>query len=205
MSIKFQDANIVLLAETQHNLAILNVEWLKANNLITETPIHNVNTPGVFIFGSENYRIVGNEERIQIITIKELEENLQTIANVIKEYVLAAGNLLYLALGLNFNFNIEKNNNENLPQINLQIGNNKIFEELSSNSEIEYGGIVRSENEDYTLKIVIEPKRENMLNYSFNYHFVLIAVSKEEIADRITLFYDLFLSAKELVIATLSK
>ena len=77
--------NIILLSSVQHIVGIVNIEWLKEKNLITEQPIQTFNIPGISILTFNSYNIIVNDERLQIATNKEKLEYLKTITKVVKE------------------------------------------------------------------------------------------------------------------------
>lgn len=181
MVLNFTDANIVLLSSVQHIVGLISAQWLKDNNLIKEQSIQTFNMPGVSIFNSESYRILANDERIQVATVKEGGKYLSVISKVIKEYVRASGSLPFKAIGFNFNFNLRENKDEVLPTIAIKMENINSIEEFLPDFDINLGTIINAKKEDYILEIRIHPKKSNLIKIGCNYQINVDGIDHDKI------------------------
>ncbi len=171
MTIHFSDANIVFIASFQHNVGMISEHWLRANNLLLEQPIQTFNVPGMFIFNSISYRILVTDDRINIATNKENKDNFLTIANVIRKYIEENQKLPYKAIGFNFTYLVDID--EKSKKFKIEFNNRDNIETLLKADEVNYGGIIEINKDDYVIQIRINPEKNKKRIYNFNYHFPL--------------------------------
>ena len=192
MNTRFTLANIILLPSVQHIVGIVNIEWLKEKNLITEQPIQTFSIPGISVLTFNSYNIIVNDERLQIATNKEKPEYLKTIAKVVKEYVNSTSSLPFKALGFNFHFIAETGENKNKPDISIIHSLVDNMAELLPGHQLKYGAIIDAEKDDYLLQIKINPERNEIIQYSYNFHIELSEKEHEKIfrnLDQIMTYY----------------
>nr|QNO49448.1 hypothetical protein OCBBGKCP_00005 [Methanosarcinales archaeon ANME-2c ERB4]QNT35662.1 hypothetical protein GNCGGNMO_00024 [uncultured Methanosarcinales archaeon] len=191
MEAKLRRADIVLIASA-HNPSIMAPQWLKDESLILEEPSHFVHTPDLAIFESESFSLVVDHHRLQIAVKKQDTGSLESLANIVSNYVKLLPHIPYKALGLNFVWTIEVDDGEELPKIELNINKNDLMS-IFGGTEVSCGGIIYTRKESYMLKVVIEPQGGGTLVHNFNYNYELEDMSVGGIVKLI----DNFLTMKE--------
>jgi len=197
LRVLFSDANIVLISSVQHLVALFSADWLKENKLISEPPIQTFNIPGLSVFNSKTYRLIANDERIQIVTVSDKKEHLETIANVIKKYIESSGSLPFKAIGFNFHFNVEIEEQEQIIQIHHKYIDN--ISSLFPDHSMNYGAIIYAKNEDYQLRVVIDPIEENIFRYGFNYHINIEGIDHNKLLESLNKILEFYNTAKDFV------
>ena len=183
METKLRRTDIVITASA-HNPSIIYPQWLKDNSLIREEPSHFVHTPDLSLFESETFSLVVEHQRLQIAVKKQDKTSLESLANIACKYVKLLPHIPYKALGLNFVWAVEIGDGEELPKIRLDINKNDLTS-VFENNEVDYGGIIYTRKEPYTLKVVIEPQGKNAIIHNFNYNHEVAGMSVEDIAKSI--------------------
>lgn len=186
MEAKLRRADIVIIASA-HNPSIMAPQWLKDESLILEDPSHFVHTPDLAIFESESYSLVVDHHRLQIAVKNQDTRSLESLANIISNYVKLLPHIPYKALGLNFIWAIEVDDGEELPKIELNIDKSDLMSVFGGH-EVSCGGIIYARKEPYMLKVVIEPQGGNALVHNFNYNYELEDVSVEDIVKLVNNF-----------------
>lgn len=160
-------ANIVILA-SNYNPSIVSKEWLYQKGIFTETARNFVHTPVFALVESEDFSLVVDEERLQIIVRKVTQDSLNALAGIAEKFVDILPETPYKGIGLNYRYNFPREEYD-LHTI-LSPNDAKLSELLSSTYEL--GATVVFEFEKFIVTFTVSPSlvKEQQIQMRFNFH-----------------------------------
>jgi hypothetical protein len=198
MEIRFNRADVVILASA-HNPSILSPQWLKEKELIAEKPENFINTPDFSLFESQAFSLIVDRQRLQINTKKQDLGTIESLKRIGAGYLRLLPHIPYLAIGLNLVWILEKNAEEELPKINIEIGRAGNLSGILSDHKLSYGCIINAIKQPYILKLNVEPQGNNIIIYSFNYHHETKGISVDELIKYVENLTELYKSSYKIV------
>ena len=187
---KLDLVNIVILGN--HNPGIVTQQWLKDNGLITEDPRQALNTLTLSFFESERYSFIVEPVRLQLNAKEKDKESAKAISDILVKYINIFPNLNYKAVGLNFIWTYGILEGEKYI-IKTSINEFTDLHDIFTDYQLNLGSIIYAKKDPYLLKLVIDPLKENLLQYNFNYHFEITKANMTKIPDYLNMyssFYD---------------
>lgn len=190
------EASIVLIGPQVPS--ILDPDWLKNEQLISEEAMNFVNTSDISAFESESFSLVMDKERFQLIAKKNDTQFLDVLIIILKRYLAFFNNMEYKALGINFKWFVTYDDNDKIPEISFKIDEIDNIDQILPDHEIMVGTVIKAVSDDYQMNLTIDPSKKKLL-YTFNFHHKLYKKSSDEIVKLLDNFMVLFNKAEEIV------
>ena len=160
-------ANIVILA-SNYNPSIVSKEWLYQKGIFTETVRNFVHTPVFALVESEDFSLVVDEERLQIIVRKVTQDSLNALASIAEKFVDILPETPYKGIGLNYRYTFPREGYD-LHTI-LSPNDAKLSELLSSTYEVGATAVFEFEKFIVTLTVLPSLVKEPQIRMRFNFH-----------------------------------
>jgi len=159
-------ANIVVLAKN-HNPSIVSKEWLIQNRIIEEKIIDFAHFPVISVIESDNFKLLVDQDRLQLSIKKISQENLKELAKIISKYINQLPETPYTAIGFNYLYTLK------IGQKKLKntffTDDKRLIKIFSENYA--FGGIIKFMFGDFMAKLTIRPKNNGEVIADFNFHF----------------------------------
>ena len=98
-------ATIVILAKN-HNPSIVTKEWLSEKRIIDEKVINFVHTPPFSMVETEDFNLIIDQNRLEILIKKDVLKNLERLKEITKSYIKNLPETPYYSTGFNFIYHV---------------------------------------------------------------------------------------------------
>lgn len=169
MQVQMLAANVVLLA-SNHNPSIASKDWLIANQIMSEAPTNFVHMPVVSQFDSENFNLLIEENRWQLIAKNVTLDVLEQLPEIATRYVKTLPETVYTAAGMNFELRT-KDEQQNLFKRSqeLFLGKSEKLSELASGDGARVSGVIQFWSEEFRVQVNCVPSPKEV-RWKVNFH-----------------------------------
>lgn len=185
-------ANIVVLAKN-HNPSIVSKEWLAQNKIIEEQIISFTHLPVLSVIDTDNFKLVVDEDRLQLSIKKISPDNLKALPQIILKHINQLPETPYKAIGFNYFYRVGIGQ-ENLKDV-LLINDKRLMEIFSENYA--FGGIIKFQFMDFMVTLTSHPTSNREITGEFNFHFE--ANNRDEIIKKLYEYPDTKKRAEEIL------
>lgn len=174
-------ANVVVLA-SNCNPSIVSKEWLSQRGIFTQPVGNFVHTPVFALVESENFSLMVNEQRLQLMVKKVTQDNLNASSGIAERFVDILPETPYKAVGLNYHYSFPKERCD-LRTI-LSPKDTKLGKLFSSTYEL--GATIVFEFAKFVATFTISPSlsKEQQIRMGFNFHSNVANV--DEVKERLS-------------------
>ena len=160
-------ANIVILA-SNYNPSIISKEWLYQKGILTWPVTNFVHTPVLSLLESEQYSLVVDEQRLQLVLKRPTEDGLTSLVSTVERFVKALPETPYRGVGINYLYNVTRDKCHLNNFLSPNVG--KLRELFAPNYEI--GVTLLFEFEKFVVNLTVSPPfpAEQQVRINFNFH-----------------------------------
>jgi len=153
----------------------MSPEWLRAHQIVDETPENFVHTPVFSLFQSQNFQLMVEQQRLQFSLRIPNEMNLRRLQTATVQFLQILPHVPYTAVGLNFTWTALAEKSGEGFELTKRLF---LTEAMKTNlahleGDVKVGSILYNIAQGYRLRLLVEPQltAEGHLSLDFNYHF----------------------------------